>query len=469
MNNTLMGLETEYAFTPFDPSGRSLDRARYSRSLVTLGVRHHPFLFGRDPQDLFLGNGGRLYVDSGVGLLNTEYSTPECSTPEELVAHVRAGDRLLANLARELERIKPELQRAFISKTNFDYSGHHTSGSHENYAHTAPQAALAPQTLPHLVSRIIYCGGGGFNDAAPNVEFLLSPRVCFLEHVSSGGSQNDRAIFGTRQEPLSNSPYGRLHLLCGEGVRYDMTEYLRFGVTALIVRLIDSGFSPADGIELEPMHAINIVARDISCKETIGKINGEVATAIDVQRHYLNAVSAQVGGPHLPDWADVLCQRWESTLDSLDADPMQLVGVLDWPTKLKLYRAFTEQRGFEWQGLTQKKHRSQQKIRAELFEFDIRFGDISEEGFFATQVNDLRPECRLVTDATIIAALREPPQGTRAKLRGDWVVRLSQKFRGKRCDWSSIWDRQTNQQLIFDDPFGLDPVTWVTNTRHTMI
>lgn len=460
-NDTLMGLETEYAFTPFGRQGRALDRTLFSKQLVSLAARHHPALLGRDTHDLFLGNGGRLYVDSGMDLLNTEYSTPECSTPEELVAHVRAGDRLLANLARQLERDKPELHTAFISKTNFDYCGHHTSGSHENYAHIAPQAVLAPQLLPHLISRIAYCGGGGFNDAALNVEFLLSPRVCFLEHISSAGSQNNRAIFGTRQEPLSNSRYGRLHLLCGEGVRHDMTEYLRFGVTALIVRLIDSRLSPADGIELDPMSAINVVARDITCAEKIAQINGHGATAIEVQRHYLKAVKAQVGGSYLPDWAGPLCQRWESTLDSLESDPMQLVGVIDWPTKLGLYRSFAEQRGFGWHELTQEVHRSQGEIRAELFEFDIRFGDISEEGFFATQVNDVRPEKKLVTNATIDDAIRKPPQRTRAKLRGDWVTRLSQDVGRMRCDWAGIRDNRANQSLIFNDPFASGSVDWV--------
>ena len=118
-----MGLETEYAFTPFGRRGRVLDRLVYSQRLVALAARRYPSLYGRDEHDLFLGNGSRLYVDSGCGLLNIEYSTPECTSPEELIAHIRAGDWLLENLARELESEQPELEAAFISRTNFDYSG----------------------------------------------------------------------------------------------------------------------------------------------------------------------------------------------------------------------------------------------------------------------------------------------------------------------------------------------------------
>ena len=463
-SNALMGLETEYAFTPFGHDGRALDRTVYSQRLVSLAARHYPSLYGRNEHDLFLANGGRLYVDSGCGLINIEYSTPECTRPEELIAHVRAGDRLLAGLARELEGQEPELESAFISKCNFDYSGH-TSGSHENYLHTVPQSTLAPQLIPHLVSRIIYTGGGGFDDSSPMVEFLLSPRVRFLEHVSSRGAQNDRAIFTNKQEPLSNSRYGRLHLLCSEGVRFDLADYLRFAVTALIVRLIDSGLSPADGIDLNPLPAIRTIARDIGCRHKIGRIDGVPANAIDVQRHYLSQVQVHVGRPYLPDWAGSVCKRWEATLEGLETDPMQFVGILDWPTKLGLYRSFAEQRGFEWRRLTREEHESRREIRDELFEFDVRFGDISDTGPFTALAHDSRPENKLVTDIAIEDALCVPPQGTRAKLRGKWVERLGWDPQGKRCEWGSICDENAKRLLRFDNPFGLNDVRWVRCSR----
>jgi proteasome accessory factor A len=463
MNNTLMGLETEYAFTPYDSNGAPLNRMLYSESLVTSASSRYPSLFGRDSRDIFLANGSRLYVDSGTNLLNLEYSTPECTSPEELIAHARAGDRILAELARDLESSQPALHRAFVSKTNFDYSGH-TSGSHENYLHTAPQVEVAPQLIPHLVSRIIYSGGGGFNAAALNIEFMLSPRVYFLEEVRSPGSQNSRAIFTTRQEPLSNSQYGRLHLLCGEGVRFEVSEYLRFGVTALILRLIDCGFTPGNGIELDPLPAINKVARDVHCRELIGRINGVPASAIDVQRYYLRQVQAQLRRSFLPEWAGNVCDRWQAILDGLEADPMQLAGILDWPTKLGLYRAFVEQKGHDWQQLTHEEHESQQEIRACLFEFDIRFGDIADNGLFATFENDNRPATRLVTEIEIDDAMRIPPQGSRARLRGEWIDRLIQKRQGKECNWGSIQDHKARKTILFDDPLDLSEVTWVKDS-----
>ena len=463
MNKTLMGLETEYAFTPYDHDRNPLDRMLYSKLLIELASDRYPSLYGRDRQDLFLANGSRLYLDSGANLLNLEVSTSECTNLEELIAQVRAGDRMLAALARELESSRPELHKAFISKTNFDYSGT-TSGSHENYLHTAPQASMAPQLIPHLVTRVIYSGGGGFNAYASNLEFMLSPRVYFLEQVMSPGSQNNRAIFTTRQEPLSNSRYGRLHLLCGEGVRFQMTEYLRFGVTALILRLVDAGFSPGRGIELDPLPAINKVARDVHCKELIGQINGVPASAIAVQRHYLRQVQAQLGEPFMPDFAATVCDRWQDILNGLETDAMQYTGVLDWPTKLGLYRSFVEQKGHDWERLTCANKKSPQGIRASLFEFDIRFGDIADNGPFDAFELDNRSATRLVTESTIDDAMHIPPQGCRARLRGDWIKRLSQKRQGKECNWGSIQDHKAHKSILFDDPLDLSEAKWTRDS-----
>ncbi|HEX3988612.1 MAG TPA: proteasome accessory factor PafA2 family protein, partial [Verrucomicrobiae bacterium] len=48
--------------------------------------------------DLVLGNGARYYNDHA----HPEYCTPECSTVEELVAHDRAGERILMRCAQKL-------------------------------------------------------------------------------------------------------------------------------------------------------------------------------------------------------------------------------------------------------------------------------------------------------------------------------------------------------------------------------
>src|SRR6478672_1791575 len=64
--------------------------------------------------DLVLGNGARYYNDHA----HPEYCTPECSTLEELVAHDRAGERILIACAKHMsERVGSKVR---LYKNNTD-------------------------------------------------------------------------------------------------------------------------------------------------------------------------------------------------------------------------------------------------------------------------------------------------------------------------------------------------------------
>src|SRR6059036_3075960 len=76
--------------------------------------------------DLVLGNGARFYNDHA----HPEYCTPECRTFEELVAHDRAGERILMACARHLSEQRGVCVRLY--KNNTDFYGH-SYGCHENY------------------------------------------------------------------------------------------------------------------------------------------------------------------------------------------------------------------------------------------------------------------------------------------------------------------------------------------------
>ncbi len=81
--------------------------------------------------DVYLRNGARLYRDGS----HPEYATPECLSPPELVAHVRAGDRVLERLAAQAEATLREEGidgTLHVLKNNTDSSGK-TYGCHENY------------------------------------------------------------------------------------------------------------------------------------------------------------------------------------------------------------------------------------------------------------------------------------------------------------------------------------------------
>lgn len=154
----LFGLETEYGFTPLGPDGSLLDRTEIAAELMAEARARVPHLPDVASLGIFLANGSRLYVDRGI---HPEVSTPECSDPGELVAYVRAGERVLAEAARAVERGRPG-SRILLFACNVEYGGTgETWGCHESYLHRGSNVRMGRSIIPHLVSRIVYTGGGG--------------------------------------------------------------------------------------------------------------------------------------------------------------------------------------------------------------------------------------------------------------------------------------------------------------------
>src|SRR3989442_74184 len=65
--------------------------------------------------DLVLGNGARFYNDHA----HPEYCTPECSPFDEIVAHDRAGERILMACAQQLTAQRGYPVRLYKNNTDF--------------------------------------------------------------------------------------------------------------------------------------------------------------------------------------------------------------------------------------------------------------------------------------------------------------------------------------------------------------
>src|ERR1051325_4982168 len=77
--------------------------------------------------NVILTNGARLYVDHA----HPEYSTPECTTPLDIVRWDKAGERVMAEAARRAATI-PGTHRIQLYKNNTDNKAA-SYGSHEKY------------------------------------------------------------------------------------------------------------------------------------------------------------------------------------------------------------------------------------------------------------------------------------------------------------------------------------------------
>jgi len=467
------GVETEYPIVELDADRQRLDPAQTADSLMCAIRGLVPHLRCSGKHDVFTANGSRVYVDTG---LHPEVATPECSTPEEAVLFMRAGDRLLTHAARSIERDwagRGKQVEAIVWKANVDHLTQATWGSHESYQHTAPQLLFSEHLISHLVTRIIYTGAGGFDNRAAAPRFVVSPRVSHLKHVVSNDSTHARGVFHTRDQSLAAPPNRRLHVLAGESLWSETADYLRIGTTALLVAQIDAGRRPQTGLDLEsPLQALARIATDVSCTSTVKLVCSGAATAIAIQRRLLESVEVDLGADHLPSWAPSVCARWRDVLDRLETSPETLVGVLDWPTKLAILKRQCAADGLKWtfSGETaggmppntsvRYHHASEADEIARLLETDLQFTRLDDSGIFAALDRENALSHRIVSTVAVENSVREPPRTGRARIRAACVKRLANKGSAISCNWDRIVDRKSNQVLHLSDPFQSDGEQW---------
>jgi tetratricopeptide (TPR) repeat protein len=455
MHDALFGMETELAFSAWHPekAERAVgDRARERlvRDFYSVAERQLCTLPDRQAPGVFLENGSRVYLDAG---LHPEFCTPECRSPEELVRWQLAGERIVVEVGQELEKLHPKTRVAFF-RCNVDYSGSgETWGCHESYQHCCDPTQMSQHLIPHLASRIVYTGAGGFNNQEGHVEFLLSPRVPHLAHDESNGSQSGRGLYHTKNEPLGRGGFNRLHLICGESNSSQLSNYLKFGTTALIVRLIDFGRCRGNQLRFEnPRSAMYAYARDPGCS-ALGELHdGRRMTAVQVQREYLEMVEENIDADFMPEWAPQVCERWRRVLDQLETAPSSLSTQLDWAIKHALLQDRVSRSGASWEGLSVGKGTA-----AELCEIDTRFGELGPRGLFHSLDRAGILDHALSELGSVEEAMTAPPPGGRAEVRGR-AIRELQPDRGRyRCSWEFILDLEEHRLYDMSNSFGHSP------------
>lgn len=504
MAQRMFGVETEYAFSVVAPRGPAPDREIFLGQLLDRAREKLPNLSGMYSGGIFLSNGSRLYRDCG----HPELATPEVVNPWDVCRYVQAGEKILADLAVDVSASAHGSTQVLLSRCNVCYGGTHaTWGHHESHSHRANPSDLAPHLIPHLVSRLIYAGAGGFSNLSPGLVFTLAPRVFHLTSDVSDESTRNRGIYHTRDEPLSLGGYHRLHILCGESLCSEAALWLKLGATSLVLALTEAGLRPGQAIQLQsPLEAMRAFASDPECKVSVLAARGKRWTAIAIQRHYLEQAQQHLSAPFMPRWAPDVCQFWERMLTQLEQGPSAVETTLDWSIKLSLYKRRCQSHGFSWESLTHwtqaltslhdaMRSRTQEsvgpitqdvllpgspvsdevdrlrpwlrdrgldwndlsrflRLRQELFEIDVRYGQLGDQGIFAALDRANVLDHRVPGVAPVQPAILDPPAEGRARLRGQCVRRFYTAPQRYRCDWMGVWDLGENRQLDLSDPFA---------------
>lgn len=398
-----------------------LQQDREEEEFAKLDARR-PFSFSEMKSDLILPNGARLYNDH----THPEYSTPECRTLRDLLAHDRAGERILQRAAerRNAALGGPHVQ---LYKNNTDFHGH-SYGCHDNYLlpRSIPFPAIVAGLLPFLVSRQVIAGAGKIGIESQNGVlqrglFQLSQRADFMETELGIDTMHNRPILNTRDEPHADrARYRRLHLIVGDANMCEYATALKVGSTRLVLDLIALGAAPA--LELEhPVSAIRIISRDPDLKAVVRRKRGGTISGLELQAAYLEAAQKRLAGAD--EETDWILREWSETLGQLASDRTRLVGRLDWVTKYWLLETFVREERVGWDDPW-------------LTSLDLEYHNINPERGLFLGLETQGMNARLVTEAEIQAALNAGPSETRGGIRGLCIRRFPDQI--KSVQWERV-------------------------------
>lgn len=374
--------------------------------------------------DLVLGNGARYYNDHA----HPEYCTPECSTLDEMLAHDRAGERILMRCAQKLSEERGCAVRLY--KNNTDFRGH-SYGCHENYLLPRSLAweRLAAGIQAFLVTRQIVAGAGKFaveeEDKFVGPGFQVSQRSDFFSELQSVDTMQRRPIINTRDEPHANpNLFRRFHVILGDANMSPFSTRLKIGTTVLVLEALARNPKRVYPLLADPLRALMSISRDPKFHWEVSLENDKCSNALAIQREYLQAVSdlCDVSEP----WKAAIVRDWENVLNDLETDLMRCRNRLDWVAKLALVREF----------------QTEQKLSDDdpwLQSLDLEYHRLDREAGLYYALEQAGSILGVPDDAMVRRAIGEPPRTTRAYVRG----RCIQKFAPFVI--SAQWDHVTLQ------------------------
>ncbi len=437
MDRRIFGLENEYGVTCTFRGQRRLSPDEVARYLFRRVVS-----WGRS-SNVFLENGARLYLDVGS---HPEFATPECDNLEDVVAHDKAGERILEGLVRGAEeRLEEEGIRGeiYVFKNNTDSAGN-SYGCHENYLVSRHKDfhRTVDVLIPFLVTRQIFLGAGKLTQTPRGTAFSIAQRADHIWEGVSSATTRSRPIINTRDEPHADAErYRRLHVIAGDSNMSEYATFVKVGTMVALLQMIERDVVFRDLSLENPIRAIREVSHDVTCRRKIKLANGRELSALDIQWEYLDRAMRFSRSPGFPPEVQTAIDRWEHLLTGLEKDPMTLDREVDWVIKHRLLERYSERRNLPMSD-------------PRMSMMDLAYHDVDRKRglYYLLESKDMVD--RIVTDEKVALAVRQPPQTTRARLRGAFIKAAKARKRDFTVDWVHLkLNDQAQRTVMCKDPF----------------
>ena len=471
------GLETEFGVlcAPAGPSEATKEDLPDVERAAALIFRHRPV--GYRSTNLFLPNGGRLYLDIGA---HPEYATAECVSVRDLVAQDQAGRAILADMAkRAAAGLSQEgtAVRFHLLANNTDSAGH-TYGCHESYSvprHLLDDASgtqgvdagRGETTMAVLTSflatRPVLVGSGRPLESAAagsdpdcqrredeEASWGLSPRAPHLKALASADTTGQRALVNTRDEPHADAArLRRLHVTCADTTIAEPTTGLRSALTLLLLDALEAGWDFTDLVLADPLATLSALGESPWGDVPAVTDDGRRLSAVDLQEAFLERLTSYLGDVGEPDFLrgaeHLLTDLAPRVISSLrHHDDSSIDTEIDWAIKRRLMRAQRE-RHPELTG---------EVLDALRSRVDLAYHDLNAETGLAPRLVAQGAMVRLCEPAEIERARHTPP-ATRAALRGAFVAACLEVGADFSVTWESLrLDSPPSAPIDLPDPLA---------------
>jgi proteasome accessory factor A len=438
VDRRIFGLENEYGVTCTFRGQRRLSPDEVARYLFRRVVS-----WGRS-SNVFLRNGARLYLDVGS---HPEYATPECDNVVDLVAHDKAGERILEGLLVDADRRLREEGIAgdiYLFKNNTDSAGN-SYGCHENYlvGRHGEFGRLADILIPFLVTRQIICGAGKVLQTPRGAVYCVSQRAEHIWEGVSSATTRSRPIINTRDEPHADAErFRRLHVIVGDSNMSETTMLLKVGSTDLVLRMVEAGVVLRDMTLDNPIRAIREVSHDMTGRSRVRLANGREMSALEIQWEYLSRAKDFTEKNGVDPITTRVLEMWERALTAIeDGNLDKIAREIDWVTKYQLIERYRAKHDLPLSA-------------PRIAQLDLAYHDVHRGRglYYLLQRNGAVD--RVTSDLKIFEAKSVPPQTTRAKLRGEFIRRAQEKRRDFTVDWVHLkLNDQAQRTVLCKDPF----------------